>query len=38
VHSQTVYPLVIALIVAATVSGTTRVLGAGDPSWVLVDH
>ena len=27
-----VYPLVIALIVAAAVSGTTRVLGAGNPA------
>jgi uncharacterized membrane protein YoaK (UPF0700 family) len=38
VHSETVYPLVIALIVAATVSGTIRVLGAGNPPWVVVDH
>jgi uncharacterized membrane protein YoaK (UPF0700 family) len=33
VHGQIVYPLAIALVVTATVSGTTRVLGASDPTW-----
>jgi uncharacterized membrane protein YoaK (UPF0700 family) len=38
VHSQIVYPLAIALIVSATVGGTTRVLGAANPTWALVDR
>ncbi len=38
VHTHVVYPLVITLIVAAGVSVTTRVLGAGNPEWVLVEH
>ena len=37
VHAHVVYPLVITLIVAAGVV-TTRVLGAGNPEWVLVEH
>jgi uncharacterized membrane protein YoaK (UPF0700 family) len=37
VHAQPVYPLAIALIMTAAVSGTTRVLGAGDPAWSRVD-
>ena len=37
VHLQMVYPLAIALIVAATVAGTTRVLGASNPAWTRVD-
>jgi len=37
VHSQQVYALVIALVIAAVVSGTTRVLGAGDPAWARID-
>jgi uncharacterized membrane protein YoaK (UPF0700 family) len=33
VHGQIAYPLGIALVVAAGVSGTTRVLGSSDPAW-----
>ncbi len=36
VHGQIAYPLGIALVVAAGVSGTTRVLGASDPAWSSV--
>jgi uncharacterized membrane protein YoaK (UPF0700 family) len=38
VHSQTVYPLAIALLLAAIVAGSTRVLGAGHPAWAHVDR
>jgi hypothetical protein len=37
VHAQRVYPLAIVLIVAAAVAGTTLRLGAGDPTWSLVN-
>jgi len=33
VHGQIAYPLGIALVVTAGVSGTTRVLGSSDPAW-----
>ncbi len=38
VHSQTVVPLAVAFVVAATVSGVTRVLGASDPPWSEVQR
>jgi len=38
VHAQIVYPLALALVVTAGVSGTTRVLGASDPAWSHLDH
>jgi uncharacterized membrane protein YoaK (UPF0700 family) len=38
VHSQKVYPLAIALLIAAMVTVTTRALGAADPAWDRVDR
>jgi uncharacterized membrane protein YoaK (UPF0700 family) len=37
VHAHRIYPLVIALILVAVISGTTRVLGARDPAWSHVE-
>ena len=37
VHGQQVYPLGMALAVAAIVAGLTRVAGAADPAWARVD-
>jgi uncharacterized membrane protein YoaK (UPF0700 family) len=36
-HAHTVYPLAFALILAATVGGTTQVLGAAKPGWSVVN-
>ena len=33
VHTRTVYPLAIALVMAATVAASARVLGASNPAW-----
>jgi len=38
VHAQKVYPLAIALILAAIVGGSTWVLGAAHPPWSRPDH
>jgi uncharacterized membrane protein YoaK (UPF0700 family) len=38
VHSQKVYPLALALLIAGTVTWTTRALGAADPAWDGVDR
>ena len=38
VHSQQVYPLAMALLIAGTVTVSTRALGAADPAWDGVDR
>jgi uncharacterized membrane protein YoaK (UPF0700 family) len=38
VHSQNVYPLAIALLIAVTVTVTTRAAGAAHPAWDRVDR
>jgi uncharacterized membrane protein YoaK (UPF0700 family) len=38
VHAQTVYPLVVALVITIAVAGTTVVLGSADPPWTLVER
>ncbi len=37
VHAQTVYPLVVALVITATIGASTAALGSGDRSWTHVE-